>query len=112
MGSFLAVGELAGRAGAVEHAFAAGEILRLTRGLAGFRGAPMALAQMDFAVEGFSSRYWLSPSATAGLDLPSTSGIAELVLGLALELGVEHLDADDRGQALADVVAGGRQRSP
>ena len=33
-------------------------------------------------------------------------GVAELGLGLALELRLAHLDRDDRGQALADVVAG------
>ena len=32
-------------------------------------------------------------------------GVAELGLGLALELGVAHLDAEDGGQALAGVVA-------
>ncbi len=38
---------------------------------------------------------------TKPLDL----GVAELGLGLALELGLAQLDRDDRGQALADVVA-------
>ena len=33
-------------------------------------------------------------------------GVAELGLGLALELRLGQLDADDRGEALADVVAG------
>ena len=33
-------------------------------------------------------------------------GVAELRLGLALELRLAELDRDDRGQALADVVAG------
>ena len=33
-------------------------------------------------------------------------GVAELGLGLALELRLAELDRDDRGQALADVVAG------
>ena len=33
-------------------------------------------------------------------------GVAELGLGLALELGIGQLDADDRGQPLAHVVAG------
>ena len=32
-------------------------------------------------------------------------GVAELALGLALELRVRDLDADDRGQALAGVLA-------
>ena len=33
-------------------------------------------------------------------------GVAQLGLGLALELGVAELDRDDRGEALADVLAG------
>ena len=41
-----------------------------------------------------------------GLDLALDLGVAELGLGLALELRLGQLDADDRGQALADVVAG------
>ena len=40
------------------------------------------------------------------LDLALDLGVAELGLGLALELRVGQLDADDRRQALADVVAG------
>ena len=36
-------------------------------------------------------------------------GVAELGLGLAFELRVRDLDADDRGHALADVVAADRR---
>ena len=54
---------------------------------------------------GFSSRYWARLSADRGLDLALDLGVAELGLRLALELGLGQLDADDRGQALADVVA-------
>jgi hypothetical protein len=39
------------------------------------------------------------------LDLALDLGVAELRLRLALELRIGELDADDRGQALADVVA-------
>jgi hypothetical protein len=49
---------------------------------------------------GFSSRYWPRLSATAGLDLALDLGVAELGLGLALELRIGQLDADDAGQAL------------
>ena len=55
---------------------------------------------------GFSSRYWPRLSRDGGLDLALDLGVAELGLGLALELRVGQLDADDGGQALADVVAG------
>ena len=37
--------------------------------------------------------------------MPLTSRVAQLGLGLALELGVAHLDAEDRGQAFAGVIA-------
>ena len=39
------------------------------------------------------------------LDLALHLGVAELRLGLALELRLGQLDADDRGQALAHVLA-------
>ena len=55
---------------------------------------------------GFSSRCWAIASATARLDLARDLGVAELGLRLALELGLGELDADDRRQALADVLAG------
>ena len=41
-----------------------------------------------------------------GLDDPLDLGVAELGLGLPLELRVRNLDADDAGEPLADVVAG------
>ena len=40
------------------------------------------------------------------LDEALDLGVAELGLGLALELRLAELDRDDGGQALADVVAG------
>ena len=42
----------------------------------------------------------------ARLDLARDLGVAELGLGLALELRLGELDADDRRQALAHVLAG------
>ena len=55
---------------------------------------------------GFSSRYWLEAVRDRRLDLALDLGVAQLGLRLALELRLDQLDADDRGQALADVVAG------
>ena len=55
---------------------------------------------------GFSSRYWRERFGERRLDLALDLGVAELGLRLALELRIGQLDADDRGQALADVVAG------
>ena len=43
-----------------------------------------------------------------GVDDALDLAVAELGLGLAFELRVGHLDADDGGQAFADVVAGHR----
>ena len=39
------------------------------------------------------------------LDEGTRLGVAELGLGLALELGISELDGDDRRQSLADVLA-------
>ena len=55
---------------------------------------------------GFSSRYWIEAVGDGCLDLALDLGVAELGLGLALELRLGELDADHRGQALADVIAG------
>ncbi len=41
-----------------------------------------------------------------GLHQSAHLGVAELGLGLALELRIPQLDRDDRGQALSDVLAG------
>ena len=85
--------------------------LRMTRSRA-LRAASRARAAVrHFSMirrpsPGFSSRYWPSPSASARLDLALDLGVAELGLRLALELRLGELDADDGGQALADVVAG------
>ena len=43
---------------------------------------------------------------TRGLDLALDLGVAQLGLGLALELRLGQLDADDGRQALAHVLAG------
>ena len=85
--------------------------LRMTRSRA-LRAASRARAAVsDFSMmrrpsAGFSSRYWLMPSVTAAWTCALDLGVAELGLGLALELGIGQLDADDRGQALAHVIAG------
>ena len=46
------------------------------------------------------------PLGDGRLDLALDLGVAELGLRLALELGLDELDRDDGGEALADVVAG------
>ena len=100
----LAVGQLARQPGAVEGALAAGEV----PGLAG-RLAPAGRVD-DFlddplATLGRSSRNAPSFSLTRRLDDPLHLGVAELALGLPLELRVRDLDGDHGREALADVVA-------
>ena len=60
---------------------------------------------MRLATAGFSSRILPELVVDDRLDDALDLGVAELGLGLALELRLRDLDADDGGQALADVVA-------
>ena len=46
------------------------------------------------------------------LDRARDLGVAELALGLALELRLGELDGDDGGQTLAHVLAGEWSRRP
>ena len=110
--ALLAVGELARQRQAVEGALAEDEVAGLARRFAGagrrqaFLDDPPAVARVlvEVLAEGFGD---------GRLDLALDLGIAELGLRLALELGIGQLDADDRRQALADVVAGQvRRRCP
>ncbi len=99
----LAVGELAGEAAAGHRALAA-DLARLARRLAGARGVdrlrddPLALGRVLVEELGELLVHRL-------LDEGAHPGVAELRLRLALELGLAELDGDDRGEALADVVA-------
>ena len=103
--ALLAVGELAGQGQAVERALADDEVAGLAGGLAGARGR-QALLDDPAAVAGVLLEVLREAVRDRGLDLALDLGVAELGLRLALELGVGELDADHRGQALADVVAG------
>ena len=58
------------------------------------------------ATAGFSSRYGAELVVDDRLDDALDLGVAELGLGLAFELRMRNLDADDRGEPLADVLAG------
>ena len=103
--ALLAVGQLARQGHAVERALADDEVARLARGLAGARGG-QALLDDPAAVGRVLVEVLAEAVGDRGLDLALDLGVAELGLRLALELRVGQLDADDRGQALADVVAG------
>src|SRR5262249_5576107 len=98
----LAVGELAGQRRAVERRLAARQLARLARRLARTRRRQRLL---DDAAR--HRRILLEELSEPGrhdrLDEAFDLGIAELGLGLALELRLRQFDADDRRQALAYV---------
>jgi hypothetical protein len=76
---FLAVGELAGQADAVEHALAAGHVARLARGLAGARGfddlAVMILASSGLFQQVVGRASAATTSSTPGAPSEETSFI-------------------------------------
>ena len=102
--ALLAVGELAGQAAAVERALAAHEVARLARRLAraggvdGLADDPLGDRRVLLEV---GAELVVEDRLDDALDL----GVAELGLGLPFELRPRNLDADDGGQAFADVVA-------
>ena len=94
-----------GRRAAVERALAADEVARLARRFARPRRVDGLERSTRLATAGFSSRIRAELVVDDRLDDALDLGVAELRLGLALELRPRNLDADDGGQALADVVA-------
>ena len=97
---------LPGKPRAAEQPLAgAGHVTRLAGGDAG-RGRGLRLADDVLAL----GRVALEPVAQAvvedALHERLGLGVAQLGLGLTLELRLGHLDRDDGGEALADVVAG------
>ncbi len=101
----LAVGQLAGQGHAVEGALADHEIARLAGGLAG-AGRRQALLDDAATVGGVLVEVLAEAVRDRRLDLALDLGVAELRLGLALELRIGQLHADHGRQALADVIAG------
>ena len=85
--------------------------LRMTRSRA-LRAASRARAAVrHFSMirrpsPGFSSRYWARLSVTAVWTWPLTSALPSFAFVWPSNCGLGQLDADDGGQALADVVAG------
>ena len=99
-----AVGELAGQAAAVERALAAGEVAGLAGGLAG-------AGRFDGLVDDplGDGRVLLEEAAQLLVDdrLDDAGDVGvQLALGLAFELRLRELHADDGDQAFANVVAG------
>ncbi len=103
---FLAVGELAGQADAVQHALAARHLARLARGLARTRGLD-DLAADDLGVGRPLEQVGLERAGHHFLDRRPHFRRHQLVLGLRAELRLRHLHRQDAGQALAHVVAAG-----
>ena len=101
----LAVGELAGQAHAVEHALAARHLARLARRLARARRVD-DLAADDLGVGRVLEQVVVERLAHHVLDRAAHFARDQLVLGLARELRLGHLDREHAGQALAHVVAG------
>ena len=104
---FLAVGELARETRDVERALAAGKLTGFARGLTRPRGID------DLAGDGLGLARVLEQElgelgGKRGLDDALDLGGDELVFGLGGELRIRQLHREDRGQALARVVAGGR----
>ena len=100
-----AVGQLAGQHRVLEARLLPDQVARLAGRLAGPGGAHGLLD------DGPRHRRVLLEVAAEvlvhhRLDDALDLGVAELGLGLPLELRLPHLDVQDAGQALADVVAG------
>ena len=95
----------------VERALAPRQLARLARGLARERRLD-DLADDDLGFLGVLLEPGRQLVADHALDHRLHLGGDELVLGLAGELRVGHLDRQHAGQALARVVAGERRPSP
>ena len=100
-----AVGQLAGQGGAFEQALAAREVARLARGVARPRRRDRLVDDLA-ALGGVLFEELGELGVDRGLDQRADLGVAQLGLGLALELRVLELDRDDRREALAHVFAG------
>ena len=102
--ALLALGELAGQPGAVEGALATREVAGLARGLPAPRGVDDLLGDPP-RVLGPLFEEGREALVHQALDDALHLRVAELALGLTLELRVRHLDRHHRGEPLASVVA-------
>ena len=102
--AFAAIGELAGQSAAVERALATGKVAGLASGFA-------RAGRLDGLVDDplGDGRILLKEHAELFVDqrLDDAGDVGvQLALGLALELRLRQLDADDRDEAFANVVSG------
>ena len=100
-----AVGQLAGQRAALEQALAAREVARLARGAARPRRVDRLLDDLP-RLGGVLLEELGQLLVDRRLDQAADLGVAQLGLGLALELRVLELDRDERREALAHVLAG------
>ena len=99
-----AVGELAGQRGVLERRLAAREVAGLAGGVTRAGGVDR-LADRLARLGRVLLEELGEPLVDRGLDEALDGRVAELGLGLALELRVGDLHRDDRGEALAHVLA-------
>ena len=100
-----AVGELAGHAERVEHVLATGHLASLASSLAGLQRLG-GLADDALGRRGVLLQVFAEALGDGVLHQRADLGVAELRLGLALELRVMQFHGDDGGQTLAGVLAG------
>ena len=103
--TLVAVAQLAWEGGAFQRVLAPDVFARLSRGLSGPRGRH-GLIQYCPAHRRVLLEELLQLVGHHAVHQRAHVGVAELCLGLALELRVRQLDRDDGGKALAAVLAG------
>ena len=103
--ALVAVAELAGEGGSLQRVLAPDVLARLARGRAGLVGGERLL---DYRAPhgGVLLEELLQPVAHHAVHQGAHVAVAQLGLGLTLELGVGQLDGYDGGQTLAAVLAG------
>ncbi len=102
-----AVSELSGEGAVFQSTLAPGEVTRL----AGSRPRPgrrRGLGHYLLGLAGMLLQELGELGPHGALDETTYLGVAQLGLGLTLELGLAQFDRDDRREALTDIVAGKR----
>ena len=103
--AFLAIGQFSGQRGHIQRGLAPGQLARLAGGFAGQRGLD-DLADDDLRGAGVLLEPFGQLLVHQVLDRRTHLGADQLILGLAGEFRVRHLDRKDAGQPFTRVVAG------
>ena len=101
----MAVGQLAGEGGVLQGGLAPGQVPGFPGGFPG-AGGGQRLVEDGPRRGGIFLQVGHQVLVEHGADQRAHLRVAQLRLGLALELGLLQLDADDAGQALPHVLAG------